>query len=221
MSVALTTVHSLLVTIRFHSTGKTLQTLGLILANPPAGISYPRKSRSLSGKMKDVPTCTLIVSPLTVIGNWHQQIFNHVNGRVNNKNLVISKYHGPTRETTLIRVQQGELDVLMASYHTLASDYKNWMETMDDDESPDKALEIRLKKKRRKAPHIFELEFHRVILDEAHIVRNSQAGLWKAVMNLKSERKLCLTGTPFVYVELPPDSPELDQSQPANLTLCH
>jgi SWI/SNF-related matrix-associated actin-dependent regulator of chromatin subfamily A3 len=143
---------------------------------------------------------TLIVSPLTVIGNWYQQIFNHVNGRVENKNITIAKYHGPTRENMLVRVQQGQLDVLMTSYHTLASDYKAWVEAMEGDAEED--LGARAKKKRRKAPHIFELEFHRVVLDEAHIVRNSQASLWKAVMSLQAERKVCLTGTPFVYVLL-------------------
>jgi SNF2 family DNA or RNA helicase len=180
------------------SPGKTLQTLGLILANPPAGISYPRKGLFFSGRHKNVPTTTLIVSPLTVIGNWYQQIFNHVNGKVDNKNITIAKYHGPARENMLVRVQQGQLDVLMTSYHTLASDYKTWVEVMEGDAEQD--LGARSKKKRRKAPHIFELEFHRIVLDEAHIVRNSQACLWKAVMSLQSERKVCLTGTPFVYV---------------------
>jgi SNF2 family DNA or RNA helicase len=172
--------------------------LGLILANPPRGISYPRNNGQ--GRLRDVPVCTLIVSPLTVIGNWYQQIYIHVNGRVANKNLAMAKYHGPSRDGVLLRVQQGQVDVLMASYHTLASDYKIWEESKDegDDASPRNALGMRLGKKRRKAPHIFELEFHRIVLDEAHIVRNHETGLWKAVKSLRADRKLCLTGTPFV-----------------------
>lgn len=101
----------------------------------------------------------------------------------------------------LIRVQQGQLDVLMTSYHTLASDYKNWVEAMEGEEE-EVDLAKRSKKKRRKAPHIYEIDFHRIVLDEAHIVRNAHASLWKAVMSLQSERKVCLTGTPFVYVLL-------------------
>jgi SNF2 family DNA or RNA helicase len=139
--------------------GKTLQTLALIAANPPTGIKYPRKSRSI-GSVK-APVCTLIVSPLTVISNWELQIHQYLNERVENKNLSAMKYHGSKREDILMKVKQGQVDVLMTSYHTLASDYKTWLA---DTQSEDGGL--RKKKKQRKAPFIFELDFHRIILDE-------------------------------------------------------
>ena len=57
-------------------------------------------------------------------------------------------------------------------------------------------------KKRKRAPvkqiWIFDLEFYRIILDEAHKIRNSSTNFFKSMMRVPAERKLCLTGTPFV-----------------------
>lgn len=180
------------------------------MANPPKGLSYPRNNAHLAARSKmtqrggrGVPTCTLIVCPLTVIANWEHQILLHVNGRVRNTNLRVDTYHGPKRDAKLLLVQQDGVDILMTSYHTLASDYRKWMDVDDDDRKNGGDKKIPKLKKQRKGPFIFDIEFHRVILDEAHIVRSSSTGLWKAVMNLRTQRKLCLTGTPFVYVDHP------------------
>jgi hypothetical protein len=69
-----------------------------------------------------------------------------------------------------------------------------------DDEDEDDH-EIRPKKKRRKsepAPVIFDEKFHRIVLDEAHTIRNSKTAFFKAIDMLESVYKLALTGTPFV-----------------------
>lgn len=47
-------------------------------------------------------------------------------------------------------------------------------------------------------PFIFDQIFHRIILDEAHMMRNSSTNYSKAVKYLNATHKLCLTGTPFV-----------------------
>ena len=60
--------------ISFYSMGlgKTVQSIGLILSNPPAGrngtkkypYSMPRKNENAP------PRCTIIVSPVSVMSNW-------------------------------------------------------------------------------------------------------------------------------------------------------
>ncbi len=42
-----------------------------------------------------------------------------------------------------------------------------------------------------------EQKFYYLILDEAHYIKNSKTKLYQAFMSLKSEHKLCLTGTPM------------------------
>jgi len=146
--------------------GKTLQTLGLILCNYPDGqMGYPYKERSISAG-NTAPRCTLIVCPVTVTSNWVTQIRKHVNGGVDNKFLKVALYHGPNRERSIPLVQYNKIDVLITSYHTLASDWKKLHE--DDSKSGPAALKKKQQKKRKvsgkQLPSIFDVLFHRVVL---------------------------------------------------------
>ena len=42
-----------------------------------------------------------------------------------------------------------------------------------------------------------EIEFFYLILDEAHIIKNSKAKITQAVKSIKADKKLALTGTPL------------------------
>lgn len=207
--------------------GKTIQTIGLMLLNPPNGHQYPIQKKRLSA---GTPRCTLIVCPLSVMTNWNLQIDQYANTEMREM-LKVATYHGPSRGKVLQRL--GELDVLITSYNTLASDFKIWEDKMgedseeketvaardhirdtwsgkrgeDDDFIPgctddeDDDHELRPKKKRRKSkptPVIFDLKFHRIVLDEAHYIRNSETAFFKSIDMLESIYKLALTGTPFV-----------------------
>ncbi|KAK4162973.1 SNF2 family N-terminal domain-containing protein [Cladorrhinum sp. PSN259] len=63
-------------------------------------------------------------------------------------------------------------DVVLTTYHTLAADWKG--------------LGV-----------LQKASWLRVILDEAHWIRNQATGLFKAAANLKAERRWCMTGTPI------------------------
>jgi SNF2 family DNA or RNA helicase len=85
------------------------------------------------------------------------------------------------------------VDILITSYHTIVSDFKKDLEAKEGEKKGQK------KKKRKLAStSLFDLVFHRIVLDEAHIIRNSKTGFFKAITQLQADRKLCLTGTPFV-----------------------
>lgn len=75
-------------------------------------------------------------------------------------------------------------------------------EPSDSEDEEDHYLPPSMLKKRKRAPvkrtWIFDLEFYRIILDEAHKIRNSNTNFFKSMMRIPAERKLCLTGTPFV-----------------------
>jgi SNF2-related domain len=73
--------------------GKTLQTLGLILSNPPEGQRcYPFQNRGLL--RAPFPRCTLIVCPLSVMANWTIQINKYVNVRGRQQLFKMDQYHG-------------------------------------------------------------------------------------------------------------------------------
>lgn len=166
--------------------GKSIQTIGLILSAPPAGLEYKVPAPSDAAKPKSIvgPTkrCTIIVCPVSVLSNWTDQVSQFVAPGV----LSIELYHGPQRHTVLPDVKAGNVDILLVSYNTLAADY----DASGKGDAP--------KKKKAKRESIFDIDFHRIVLDEAHVIRNSKTRSFKAVSQINADRKLALTGTPFV-----------------------
>lgn len=179
---------------------KTIQTLGLLLSNPPAGQrGYPYKEQSISSG-KAAPRCTLIVCPLSVTSNWVLQIRKYVNGGVDNKILRVGLYHGANRERFIPLIQYNKIDVIITSFHTLAADLKKMQHGKNSDDTS--GLKKKQPKKRKvvvNQPSIFEVLFHRVVLDEAHIIRSgTKTALYNAAVKVQAKYRLCLTGTPFV-----------------------
>lgn len=128
---------------------------------------------------------TLIVCPVSVISNWQHQINTHVKEGV----LRVDVFQGPSRDLLIPDIKENRIDVLLVSYHTLASEFKS-MKAKSQDDEPD------LKRTRKES--IFDLSFHRIVLDEAHSIRSNKTSFFKAVTAIKADRKLALTGTPFV-----------------------
>lgn len=54
------------------------------------------------------------------------------------------------------------------------------------------------KKKKKSAHDLFSIKFKRVILDEAHQIRNAKTKMAQAVSGLTAQRRWCLSGTPIV-----------------------
>lgn len=222
--------------MRFHSSmglGKTLQSIGLILSNPPVGRdgvkTYPYK---IPRRKEFVPPrCTIIVSPVSVMSNWmmgkhahfgyfhdlmidfsltilvfsvSQCFCTEIDKFVHKKKKNILKveiYQGPRRIEVLRKLHEGKLDILICSYQTLASDFKKYKNVQDEKAE----LQISSNENRKQEalsnnndPAIFEHNFHRIILDEAHMIRNAKTLYFQSVKSLTAMHKLCLTGTPFV-----------------------
>lgn len=169
--------------------GKSVQTLGLILLAPPVGLKYEAPRVDSAGV--PVPQnpcsksrCTLIVCPVSVMSNWTDQVSQFVSPGV----LTVEIFHGGNRHAVLTEVKSGRVDILLVSYNTLAADY--------DASGQGAATAHRTKKTKRES--IFEIHFHRIVLDEAHTIRNSKTRSYKAVSQIKADRRLAITGTPLV-----------------------
>lgn len=119
---------------------------------------------------------TLIVCPVSVISNWQEQIETHVAPDT----LQVGVYHGPQRHELDLKA----LDVVIASYGTTKSDFGS---------SPN----AKKTKKRKRTTTIFEQYFFRVVLDEAHTIRNTNSQTFRACMALKAQHRWGLTGTPL------------------------
>ncbi|KAE8453441.1 hypothetical protein EG329_010302 [Mollisiaceae sp. DMI_Dod_QoI] len=152
--------------------GKTLQSISLILTNPkPTDDNVITKRKLPSGLEKT----TLVVAPLALIRQWELEIKDKVS---NSHSLRVCVHHGPSRTKRFQDLKK--FDVVVTTYQILVSEFGN-------SSSDDKGLKV----------GCFGLHWYRVILDEAHTIKNRNAKASLACCALRSEYRWCLTGTPM------------------------
>ncbi|KAJ9620251.1 hypothetical protein H2203_008016 [Taxawa tesnikishii (nom. ined.)] len=157
--------------------GKTVQSVTLILTNPrPALDAKPdpdHPKRKMPGK--EVGKGTLVVAPLALIKQWEAEIKSKVESSHALKVLV---HHGPSR--TKSHSELKKYDVVITTYQILASEHAG------SSDHPD-GLKV----------GCFGVHWYRVILDEAHSIKNRNAKSTQACYALRSWYRWCLTGTPM------------------------
>lgn len=148
--------------------GKTLQSISLILSNPRPDRDSPDWKKSLNG----VERGTLVVAPLALIRQWEAELTEKVS---KSHRLSVLVHHGPNRTK---RFQDlAKYDVVITTYQIVASEHKHSSDTVKTG--------------------CFGLRWYRIILDEAHTIKNRSAKTTKACCALDSEFRWCLTGTPM------------------------
>lgn len=154
--------------------GKTIQTLALMLTNP-----IPSKEEREKDKKNTIPgNCsktTLVVAPLALIKQWEAEIKTRVTSSHRMKVLV---HHGPSRTKRFDELKK--YDVVITTYQIIASEHAN---SSDDDNGIKTGC--------------FGVHWYRIILDEAHSIKNRNAKSTKACYALRSHYRWCLTGTPM------------------------
>ena len=155
--------------------GKTIQSIALILTNqkPPApntsGAENPDNRRKLPANLDKG---TLVVAPLALIKQWEGEIRDRVE---DTHTLRVCVHHGPQRAKGSKELKK--YDVVITTYHTLVSEHG----------SSGGNLKV----------GCFGINWYRVILDEAHSIKNRNAKATKAACALDAEYRWCLTGTPM------------------------
>jgi SNF2 family DNA or RNA helicase len=152
--------------------GKTLQTISLILSNQkPAD----KDATSWKKHYEGVNKTTLVVAPLALIRQWEQEIKDKV---TKTHALKVCVHHGPQRTKNFKDL--AKYDVVITTYQILVSEHGH---STDDDKGPKVGC--------------FGLHWWRVVLDEAHTIKNRNAKATKACYALRSEYRWCLSGTPM------------------------
>lgn len=148
--------------------GKTLQSISLIISNSRPNRDDTNWKKSLNG----VERGTLVVAPLALIRQWEQEIKEKVS---KSHRLSVCVHHGSNRTK---RYQDlAKYDVVITTYQILVSEHGHSSETLK--------------------AGCFGIHWYRVILDEAHTIKNRNAKSTKACCALNSEYRWCLTGTPM------------------------
>ncbi|KAJ4489981.1 SNF2 family DNA-dependent ATPase [Lentinula aciculospora] len=178
--------------------GKTIQTLTRIVEG------RPRKSDKEDGW----DAATLVVCPLALVQQWYDEIKRITTG------LNVTKHQGPSRTVDPRILKRSH--VVITTYDTLKSEYgvfdpadgkrkgKSKKATVSDDSDSSEAEHFghTLKKPLKKATKtkkdaLFNVQWFRVILDEAHNIKNRNTAAAKACCGLEAKFRWVLTGTPM------------------------
>ena len=139
--------------------------------NPETGLKMiiPPKIPAERGNRR---RATLIVCPTSLISHWTEQLDNHLHESVNIK---LKIHHGATKALTGADLESH--DIVITTYGTLASEF-----SLVDTHSHSPLLRAK---------------WLRVVLDEAHYIKNHNTKTAKAALNLDTIRRWAVTGTPI------------------------
>ncbi|KAL1847904.1 hypothetical protein Plec18167_004868 [Paecilomyces lecythidis] len=166
--------------------GKTVQAIALILTNRKSSQkdthskeasdddnSESEEDRKEKAKLsRVVDKGTLVVAPLALIKQWESEIGVKVE---DSHRLRVCVYHGTNRAKMADDLKK--YDVVITTYGTLSSEHAN---------SGEKAKS-----------GLFSVYWYRIILDEAHTIKNRNAKATQAACALNAEYRWCLSGTPL------------------------
>ncbi|KAF1851473.1 uncharacterized protein K460DRAFT_270246 [Cucurbitaria berberidis CBS 394.84] len=160
--------------------GKTVQALALICARPSTD-----------------PLCrtTLIIAPVALMRQWEKEIARHIHPRYA---LSVYLYWGKGKKADFSRLRQ--FDVVLTTFGTLTSEFKQ-KETRKESmlhERETREPDFRRKPQDKLAILGHECMWYRVIIDEAHGIKNRRTTQSKASADIQARHRLCMTGTPMM-----------------------
>ncbi|KAH7236497.1 SNF2 family N-terminal domain-containing protein [Fusarium tricinctum] len=149
--------------------GKALSMIALVACDVRAEDIEPS---SLPGVDIEVSSGkTLIIVPAPLMGSWEEQLQRHCFPN----SLPWRCHHNQSRLRVASDLDQ--IAVVLTTYHTVMTEWKKGKET-------DHSV-------------IFITKWKRVILDEAHYIRNTNSQLSRAICSLDSVSRWAVTGTPI------------------------
>lgn len=156
--------------------GKTIEALALIASTMNEAEQFGREKLVREGGedslFRSHTKATLLVSPLSAVKNWEDQMVEHLKPGA----VTYCVYHGPNRTSNAFELSK--YDVVITTYGTVSSEFSG-------------------RGSKGTVSPLRQLKWFRVILDEAHTIREPRAAQSQAIFNLWAQRRWCLTGTPI------------------------
>ncbi|KAF1985652.1 hypothetical protein K402DRAFT_394635 [Aulographum hederae CBS 113979] len=161
--------------------GKTVQAIALILSNPWTVDDYP------------FPKTTLIVAPVSLMKQWSSELQAKI--KLEHR-LKVHIHHGNSKKTY---AELKQYHIVLTTYQTIAQEYsrRERQRTNDGDDDDDDADNSNLNEDDF-AIIGSECRWLRVVLDEAHHIKNNRTASAKAIKLVQAKYRLCMTGTPMM-----------------------
>ncbi|KAH6642128.1 SNF2 family N-terminal domain-containing protein [Boeremia exigua] len=172
--------------------GKTIEMMSLIHTHRNLPDQYeqgttpkvlPRLQKS-SAAVEPAPYTTLVIAPMSLLAQWHSE----AEKASKDGTLKAMVYYGAEKAVNLQKLccasnGANAPNVIITSYGTVLSEF-NQVAAQDGN--------------RGSHGGIFSLDYFRIILDEAHYIKNRQSKTAKACYELSARHRWVLTGTPIV-----------------------
>ncbi len=126
---------------------------------------------------------SLVVAPMSLIGQWRDEIMRSSAPG----SLTPMLYYADSKADLLAQLESGKVNVVITSYGTLVTEYRRFL---DGGGAANRHLSST-------AP-LYCIDWLRVILDEAHNIKNRSTMNARACCDLVSRRRWALTGTPII-----------------------
>ncbi|KAI0861247.1 SNF2 family N-terminal domain-containing protein [Xylaria cubensis] len=149
--------------------GKTLTMIALVAADLDASTGCHAQVECHHPDVRRVKG-TLIIIPPPLLDTWEEQMAEHVF----QDRLMWYRYHGKNR--TISFEELHSQNIILTTYHTVSADWKAF--------------------KNGQSSLLFSVEWKRVILDEAHFIRNANSTMARAVCSLSASSRWAVSGTP-------------------------
>ncbi|KAL3157879.1 hypothetical protein ABBQ32_012289 [Trebouxia sp. C0010 RCD-2024] len=155
--------------------GKTVEIAALMLSRPAPELQ-PAHQTTSDGLL--VSRATLVVCPVTLMGQWYEELADKTGGT-----LKVVMHHG-TKRSRDPKDLTG-YDVVLVTYQTLGLEFSRGLKEVSGTEGGVNLF-----------PPCGSILWHRIVLDEAHTVKNPTALMSKACTALRGDKRWCVTGTP-------------------------
>ncbi|KAE8148373.1 SNF2 family N-terminal domain-containing protein [Aspergillus avenaceus] len=162
--------------------GKTLSILSLVASSLAEAREWEAKipDSDLVSRLPGIRNTrtTLLVAPLSAVNNWTSQVKEHL------KEEAISYYvfHGQSRTTEVEELSK--YDLIITTYSIVLSELSGRGSKGS-------------KGSKRDGSPLAKMNMFRIVLDEAHTIREQNAAQTQAIFRLNSQRKWSVTGTPI------------------------
>ncbi|KAI1727714.1 transcription termination factor 2 [Ditylenchus destructor] len=189
--------------------GKTLSMISLILykKNARKAMDQEQLDREATMRQKVLQTnrlvstnATLVITPASLMYQWEKEIQD----RVKPGRLKVHIFHGPKNKRETIARRLALYDVVITTYQLVSSELSEKIVTQnneDDSASFDSSVNSPFQKKCRgdgkktNSSVLTQIAWDRIILDEAHQIKNRRALVSKACCRIPGVYRWCLTET--------------------------